>query len=399
MGGKKKYNGYKSYQYLTKGKDYKSFKMAPEIGRVPVYTYPVSAKLEERVQRLLDENIIISLHDHPSVIPDDISHLLEYEQQGREVTGYEGLSVSGMDCLFDNMTDGTGPITSKMGWKYSDILFDLGMRLSDIAHQDMLIHCKKVDDIIEAHKNGRIAIVFALESSTPIENELDRIDILYGFGIRMMGIVYSESNLLGTGLREKRDGGLTQFGGEAVERMNKLGMAIDVSHASDLTCLDTFEASKTPVFISHAGARTLWDSKRMKPDDVLTACAKSGGVIGIEAAPHTTITKNHPRHNIESFMEHFEYCVNLIGMEHVSFGPDVFFGDHVKLHHAFAEHMSIGQSKSKQQDEEVSYVEGLENPSEVFPNIVRWLVKHDYSDKDILAVIGGNSLRVLREVW
>ena len=98
-------------------------------------------------------------------------------------------------------------------------------------------------------------------------------------------------------------------------------------------------------------------------------------------------------------MEHFEYCVDLLGIDHVGFGPDVLFGDHVKLHYAFAEHMSIKQAHGQRDFPEVEYVEGLENPSETFPNIVRWLVKHGYTDEDIKKVIGGNALRVLRVVW
>jgi membrane dipeptidase len=215
-----------------------------------------------------------------------------------------------------------------------------------------------------------------------------------------MGVAYSESNTLGSGLKEPRDGGLTEFGRRAVERMNKLGIAVDVSHSSDLTCLDTFEVSSKPVLITHAGARALWDTPRMKPDDVLRGCAQTGGVIGIEAAPHTTLTKNHPLHSLESVMEHFEYCAELMGIEHVSFGPDTLFGDHVGLHNEFADSLSLSaQTKSGPAFDKVPYVAGIENPSENFHNIIGWLVKHGYSDQDIAKVVGGNILRVLREVW
>ena len=124
-----------------------------------------------------------------------------------------------------------------------------------------------------------------------IENEVDRLDILYGFGIRSSGIAYSEANSLGSGLREARDGGLTDLGRQAVRRMNQLGIAIDISHSGDQTSLDTIEVSEKPIFITHVGARALWNTKRMKPDHVLKACAEKGGVIGIEAAPWgSTIT-------------------------------------------------------------------------------------------------------------
>ena len=105
-----------------------------------------------------------------------------------------------------------------------------------------------------------------------------------------LGITYSESNALGSGLKEKRDGGLTAFGRKAVARMNKVGMLIDCSHAGDQTTLDTIETSRKPIVLTHIGARALWPSNRLAPDEVLKACADKGGVIGIEAAPHTTIT-------------------------------------------------------------------------------------------------------------
>src|SRR5665648_1255437 len=135
--------------------------------------------------------------------------LFDYAREGRERTAYEGLAHSYLDCVFDNLMDGTCTIVSKGGWKWEDILFDLGMRLCDLAHQDFIIRCEKVDDIYRAHKEGRIALVPVIEGAAPIENELDRIEILYGFGVRLMGITYSESNALGSGLKEKNDGGLT----------------------------------------------------------------------------------------------------------------------------------------------------------------------------------------------
>ena len=90
-------------------------------------------------------------------------------------------------------------------------------------------------------------------------------------GVRSVGIAYSEANALGSGLREERDAGLTEFGRLAVRRMNRLGIAIDVSHAGDQTSLDTIERSEHPVFVTHAGARGLWNTKRMKPDTILRA--------------------------------------------------------------------------------------------------------------------------------
>ncbi len=399
VGKATRYSGFKSFQYLEAGTDYREFKLAKELGRVPSRKVEVSGTQEDRVQRLLAENLAVSLHDHCFVVPADFDDLAEYRRQGRDVTGYAGMAQSGLDAVFDCLMDGTATITSKAGWKWDDIIYDLGMRLSDIAHQDFIVRGETLDDIRRAKENGQIAFIASLEAATAIENEVDRLDILYGLGIRSSGIAYSEANTLGSGLKEARDGGLTEFGRQAVRRMNKLGIAIDISHSGDQTSIDTIRASEKPIFITHAGARGLWNTKRMKPDEVLKAMAAKGGVIGIEAAPHTTLTKEHPKHSIESFMEHFEYCADLVGIDHVSFGPDTLFGDHVGLHHYFAKQLSIKAAHGAQEFEEVEYVDGIENPAEAFPNIVRWLVKHDYSDGDIAKAVGGNVMRVLEEVW
>lgn len=398
---KKGYKNYKAYQYLEKDKDYRSFKMVPELGRVPEYLLPLSPEEEKRAEKIAKDFIYISLHDHPATFPVNMSEeVFEYCRGGRQITAYEGLAHSNLDCVFDNLFADLVRIISKEGWKWEDILFDLGMRLCDWAHQDFIIRCEKVEDIYKAHQEGRIALVPAIEGAMPIENELDRIDILYGFGVRMMGIAYSASNALGSGEKEKKDGGLTLFGEEAVERMNKVGMAIDCAHVGVQTTLDVIKTSKKPIFLSHIGARSLWNSLRMAPDEVLVACAEKGGVIGIEAAPHTAITIKHPHHNVESYMEHFEYIKNLVGIDHVAFGPDTIYGDHVGLHHAYAYGKTyIYSDQSLPSFEEVPYVKGMENPTEASKNTIRWLVKHGYSDAEIEKVLSGNILRVLKKVW
>ncbi|WP_406245524.1 dipeptidase [Microbacterium sp. M] len=395
-----RYSGYTAYDYLEAGKDYREFRYAKQIGRVPAYEgLDLSNVQKERVERLLREETVISLHEHVQVFPDDMGELRDHIRQGREPTGYEGLSRSGLTAVFDNGMDGTCCISSDAGWKYQDVLFDLGVRMADLAHQDFVIKAESIADIRYAAETGRVAHIFALEAATMIENEVDRLDVLYGFGVRQMGIAYSEANTLGGGLKERGDGGLTYFGERAVERMNKLGIAIDISHSGDRTCLDVIAHSKAPVFITHAGARGLWPTNRMKTDETIIECARRGGVIGIEAAPHTTISPQHPKHSLDSVMDHFQYCVDLVGLEHVSFGPDTLFGDHVGLHDAFSSNLSLGQAHANVEYEKQPYVDGIENPAEAFYNIIGWLVEHDYSDDEIRAVVGGNTMRVLEEVW
>jgi membrane dipeptidase len=390
---------YQSYQYLgERDRAAFHFDFPPEIGRVRSARPHVDPAQEELVQQMLDEHPVISLHSHPTRRPLDPSQGTAYRRSGRDVTGYAGLSVSGMDAFFDNMMDGSTMIVSRGGWTWNDVVFDMGMRQCDFAHQDLVTVAHTVRDIHQAKRDGQIGAVLTLESLTCIESEIDRLEVLYGLGLRSAGLVYSNSNQLGSGLAEQFDGGLTTLGRRAIQRMNDIGMLVDVAHASDRTCLQAIEHSRVPVTISHRGARALWPTPRMAPDNVIRACAERGGVIGIEAAPHTTVTRNHPRHCLDSVMEHFEYCADLVGLDHVAFGPDTNFGDHAGWHVTFS-HVFMDDERSAPPHERVAYVDGIENPSEEFPNIVRWLVGHGYAQDDIVKVIGGNILRLLGAVW
>ncbi|MCS7386782.1 MAG: dipeptidase [archaeon GB-1867-005] len=395
----KKYDGYTSYQYLEERVDFKPYMLVKQIGRVPSSTIPLTKSEEERVQEILEKYVVISLHDHLEVYPEDPSQIPDYIKRGRMWIAYEGLAASGLDGVFAGLYDGVGSIESRDPWAWENIIYQIGMFLSDLKHQNFAILAEKVDDIIRAHNEGRVAVVIHLEGTPNIGSNLDKIDVLYGLGVRCMGITYSQGNHFGSGLADEKDVGLTDLGYKLIDRMNKLGIAIDLAHASDKTSLEVIEASRYPVFITHAGARALWPTRRMKPDEVIQALAEKGGVIGVEAAPHTTLTLNRRKHTIESVMEHFEYIAKLVGIDYVAFGPDTIFGDHVAIHQIFREELAISKTKEGIPPyEEVDYVDGLENPSE-FINIIRWLVKHGYSDNEIAKVIGGNILRVLNKTW
>jgi membrane dipeptidase len=389
---------YRAYSYLPAG-TLPPFDLTPEFGRVPAYQgTPLTDEQARRSAALLRDSLVISLHDHPVLFPADMSETPAYNRTGRQHAAYAGMRASGVNIMFDNLMDGTACVTGSAPWRWNDIITDLGMRLADLAHAPGFDLIKTVADIDAARAAGTVGLVFGLEAATPIENELDRLDVLYGLGIRQIGIAYSDANTLGSGLSEPTDGGLTAFGHRAVTRMNQLGLAIDLSHSSDRTALDTCAQSGQPVLITHAGARGVWDTARMKPDEVLRAVAETGGVIGMSAAPHTTLSHPHPRHTLESVMDHFLYCVDLVGLDHVAFGPDTLYGDHVALHRTFAHLLSLGRMGGPSY-EPVEYVDGLENPTENFANICDWLVGHGFSDAEIQQALGGNIYRALTKIW
>ena len=165
---RKAYKGYKAFDYLTPGADYPVFKLAKWdwAGR---YLVPLpDAAQEERVKRIAEQNVVIATHEHPCYFPEDMAQSKLYHNAGREFCAYDALAESYIDCVFDNLMDGSCNITSKSGWKWTDVLHDLGMRLCDLHHQDFLVQCRTVEDIRRAKAEGRIAWVPVLECATPI---------------------------------------------------------------------------------------------------------------------------------------------------------------------------------------------------------------------------------------
>jgi len=395
----KKYNGYQSFQHLTPGKHYKHYQL-PETER---YQNTYDLKLSESEERIFDTlqkyYPIVSLRDHGFIVPKNPEDIIPYCRQLHTMYDYEGLAHSGIDVIFENFMDGISIVTSQNGLKWNDVILTLGIRYCDIAKQDTVYIANTYQDLLKAKQSKQIAILPSLEAASILENEVDRVDVLYGLGIRCMGTTYNDANTLGSGLTEPYDGGLTKFGRKVVERMNQLGMVIDISHCGDRTSLDVIEASEAPVMITHAGARQIWDSPRMKPDEVLLACAEKGGVIGVCAAPNTTLSARNPNeHTLESVMEHLEYLIDLVGIEHVGLGPDTFFGDHVALQNAFDDMLSLHDSHGNQEYESFPFVKGLENPTEAMSNMIKWLIKKNYKVQEIEKIIGGNALRVLESI-
>jgi membrane dipeptidase len=404
----KMYNGYKAFQYLEAGKDYQEFKLDKELGRVPPYFVPLSKTEEDRFDRFIEKNLVISLHEHPVIWPEDMSQGMEQQHMGRDFMAYEALSKSGIDCVFDHLMDGTAFITSYKGWKWNDVIHDIGIRLSDIHHQDLVVPVLKVQDIKNAKKNGKIGVVLCIESATPCENEVDRLDVLYGLGVRSMGICYSESNMLGGGMGEtNQELGLTDFGYDCIIRMNKLGMLVDIGHTSDRTALDTINLSKKPIYDSHSGPGSIANG-HTKGDEVLHALSEHDGLLGVGGAGRGLSTKKNPIGSIDSYMECVEYCIKLMGIDHVSCGPDTLYGNHQGLYKYWFSRMlghyeRPGRKPRKQWPvpagtEDPHYVKGMENPNE-FINVARWMIKHGYSDAEIAKITGENTISLLEKVW
>jgi membrane dipeptidase len=225
------------------------------------------------------------------------------------------------------------------------------------------------NEIIESNEEGKIAAMLSIEGADVLEGRLNMLRVYHRLGVRMVGLVHSLRNLLADGVADNRTKGcLSSFGIEVVEELNKLGMIVDVSHLSDTGFWDVIENSKDPVMASHSNARSVCSHPRNMTDEMISALAERGGVMGMNFAPDF-VDKKRP--SVETLVDHIDYIVDLVGPGHVGFGSDF--------------------------DGIPSTPRGLEDASKM-PAITEELVRREYSEDYIRLILGGNHLRLLKEV-
>jgi len=243
-----------------------------------------------------------------------------------------------------------------------------------------LLRVLTTDDLANAKKDGRIGVVLGFQNSSHFRTVQD-ISTFYGMGQRVSQVTYNERNQLGCGCTALNDTGLTDFGVAAVHEMNRLGMAVDVSHCGDKTTLDTLEVSRRPVLITHSNCRALNPRHpRCKTDDAIVRMAAGGGVIGITGV--RGFVKPHDPTTIEDALNHFDHVVKIAGIEHVGVGSDT-------------------DLDGRDHRPGVTYrmdIDGLAHPQRIF-DLTEGLIRRGYSDDNIRLILGGNFRRALEAAW
>ena len=181
-----------------------------------------------------------------------------------------------------------------------------------------------VKDIAKAREQGKMAVFYLTQNSTHFRRNLENVDIFYNLGLRSSQITYNHQNWAGAGCEEINGSGLTMFGHELVEKMNDIGMLVDASHSNEATTLDTINASKEPIIISHSCCKDLYDHPRNVPDNIMRRLAEKGGLMGItQMRPFVTTDQN-----TEIYFDHIMHAIDVCGMDHVCIGSD---RDHRRL--------------------------------------------------------------------
>ncbi len=246
-----------------------------------------------------------------------------------------------------------------------------------------------VRDVVAASQAGRLAVGFDLEDTNPLGGDIAMVQAYYDLGVRSMLLTYNGENLAGFGCHAARDTGLTAFGRDCVDEMNRAGMMVDVSHCGYRTSMDAIERSSAPVIFSHSSMRGLWDHERNIRDDQARACAATGGVIGINGVG---IFLGPNEATAQAMARHIDYAVGLVGPEHVGIGTDYVF-DNEDLNRELAENPQIFPESYRRWGR-VDFV-----PPEQLAPLEADLAGLGYPVDAIAGIMGGNFLRVASQVW
>jgi membrane dipeptidase len=368
-----------------------------------------------RVERLLERAVVIDLHDDTTqMVLDEGYNLGEKHDYGQvDIPRMRTGHVSG---LFLSLWTDSDRYTPTEAIRRTLQQID-AVRREVARHPGDLELAASSADVLAVRKRGHIAILMGLEGGHAIDSDLSVLRSYAELGVRYLTLTHTNhtpwadsSSLAGT------HNGLTDFGRQVVREMNRLGMMVDISHVSDKTFLDALETSTAPLIASHSSSRALAGAPRNMTDDMLRALAAKGGVVHInyyegfldngfaerekalkaEQDEQNAIDDRTPKFGDRSpngpavrqinarriaklsrlplsrLLDHFEHIVKVAGVDHVGLGSDFDGADDM-------------------------FPEGMEDISKT-PNLVRGLMERGFSDQDILKILGGNTLRVMREV-
>ena len=245
--------------------------------------------------------------------------------------------------------------------------------------------CRTTIEAHAARTHGETGLFLSLEGADPLQNDLRLLRIFYELGVRGLGLVWSRRNYVGDGsfftaTREGRKGGLTPFGVDLIEKAEALGMFIDVSHINDEGFWDVMEVATRPLIASHSNCRALAGTMRNLSDEQIEAIAKNDGVIGMNSV-NRFIREGEENATIDHFIDHVDHIVKIGGIAHVGIGFD--------LCDSFKNFLQL--EKSLDSHDVIKTHAGL-------GEFTAGLITRGYNDEEIIAILGGNFMRVFSEI-
>lgn len=255
---------------------------------------------------------------------------------------------------------------------------------------DKYVLVEKVDDLFAARQQGKLAVAFHLEGTRCFERNLDIIESFYKLGIRHTLLAFNQTNSAGGGCAEKNDGGLSNFGELLIKKLESTGMLLDLSHTGYKTSMDAIAIATKPCMFTHSMVAAVTPHFRNLKDEQITACAASGGIIGMSGSGEYMGDLSCSN---ESIVRHIDYIAELVGPEHIGLGLDLVFD---------ADALNAWIRTRPDEWPEQAHLDwpGFRYACpEQLPALTELLLKRGYLEKDIRGILGQNWIRVCSEVW
>ena len=226
---------------------------------------------------------------------------------------FEEMRRGGLDCVHVTIAYHETCIETLRNIGYWNRLFE--------QHGDLIMRVGTAGEVTEAVEAGKTGVVFGFQNCSPIEDDYSLVEIFHDLGVRFMQLSYNNQSLLATGCYEDQDTGITRFGKQVINEMNRVGMVVDMSHSAERSTLEAIEYSSRPIAITHANPASFEAARRNKSDAVLKALAQSGGMFGFSLYPHHL--KNGTACTLEEFCAMVARTAELTGIEHIGIGSDL----------------------------------------------------------------------------
>ena len=268
-------------------------------------------------------------------------------------------------------------------------------------HGDHFTAVRNAADMARAQRERKLGIILSFESAEMLSGQLASLELFRNLGVRVMQLSYNRTSPFAAGVMEPTAGGLTPLGREAVREMNRLGIAIDLSHANAATTTDVLALSAEPPVMTHAGCAAVHVHPRNKTDEQLRALAAKGGVVGIFDLPYLTASPRQP--TVDDYMAHMEHALRVAGEDHVGVGSDVGIAPldtspagMAEIERNTKERRAAGLAAPE--EDRPPYVIGLNVPRRM-EIIADRLLRRGYSAAAAEKVLGANFARVFTQIW
>lgn len=279
--------------------------------------------LDKRVEQLHD--VIISIDTH-----NDFAMIYAFPDMETTVAkgqvSFELMKEGRLDGAFFAAYQAQGPCTEE-GHVQAKFLADsmlLALHRYAAEHEHLGAVAYSVEDVMALKAQGKAAMLLSIENAYCMGEDISLVEHYYNLGVRMVGLTHNGDNCIADAATDttRTHGGLSPFGRQVIEEMNRLGMIVDVSHASREACLQSVEWSKTPIMASHSGVYALKPIPRNLTDKEIIAIAEKDGLIQISIGRYFLSTLPRAEVGIPHLIEHINYVVDLVGIDHVGIGSD-----------------------------------------------------------------------------